>query len=137
MPSNLHRARNLPDLRIFAAVFADQSSLMATEHDRDLLLMTFRLLPNLDSIGVRAFDGRTGLRNVDYGLKTLRKELGIPNSYRDRNYDWRQPYWKNKAVVCLQRLLYAAGMTNVRPKILKVVCHTWAWTTMRGTYQLG
>ncbi|KAJ9142450.1 hypothetical protein NKR23_g7241 [Pleurostoma richardsiae] len=93
---------------------------MATEHDCDLLLMTFRLLPNLDSIGVREFDGRTGLRNVDYGLKTLRKELGIPNSYRDRNYDWRQPYWKNKAVVCLQRLLYAAGMTNVRPKILKV-----------------
>ncbi|ROW00533.1 hypothetical protein VSDG_03213 [Cytospora chrysosperma] len=107
----------------FIQAHAEQTSILASGWDRDMLVAAFENLPNLRGIAAEAFDDCENWdfdaaqfnSDVDggYGLKTmlrnLRFEQGRPPRQIGATHQW---------VVTVQTILAAAAKAKVRPKSL-------------------
>ncbi|ROV87580.1 hypothetical protein VMCG_10601 [Cytospora schulzeri] len=107
----------------FIQAHAEQTSIIASGWDRDMLVAAFENLPNLTGIAAEAFNDcenwdfetaqYTSENDGGYGLKTLLRDLRF-----EQGRPPRQIGATNHWVVTVQMLLAAAAKANVRPKTL-------------------
>ncbi|KUI58305.1 hypothetical protein VP1G_05591 [Cytospora mali] len=109
----------------YLQAYTEQTSILASGWDRDVLIAAFQNLPNLKEIGVEDFDDRedwdedTGEMVAEndggYGLKTVLGKLGYgpekPLGQSAGTYRW---------AAAVQTLLTAAAKANVRPTVLSI-----------------
>lgn len=120
--------RNGPRRKAYLQAYADQTTILASGWDRDMLSTAFEKLPNLNTITVECFGreewwGRNGYAdtwepdneriikyNGGYGLKTFLSDIGFIFEADPLDF-----------VVSAQTVLAAVSKANVRPEVLEIL----------------